>query len=103
MPARRPAGEGLDAIVPVRFSVEEEAQISEEARNAGITRSAYIRRRTLGRRVVANADALVLNELRRLGGLLKLVHTESGHAYSEQTAAALDALKSYIVKLANDR
>ena len=41
-------------------------------------------------------DATTIRELRRLGGLLKMVHVDSGGAYSRETAAALDALHAAI-------
>ena len=41
-------------------------------------------------------DATTIRELRRLGGLLKKVHVDSGGAYSEETAAALTALRAAI-------
>ena len=44
--------------------------------------------------------ATTIRELRRLGGLLKLVHRESGGAYSRETAAALASLSAAIGRLA---
>jgi hypothetical protein len=41
----------------------------------------------------------MLKELRRIGGLLKHVHNESGGAYSQGTAMALSALTAYIEEL----
>jgi hypothetical protein len=70
---------------------------------AGLTLSALSRRRMLGRRVVADVDEVMIRELRRLGGLLKLVHVESGGAYSERTDDALRALKAAIESLAGGR
>jgi hypothetical protein len=60
-----------------------------------LTVSEYVRRRVLGKRVVPRADLAVLAELRRLGGLLKYVHLETRGAYSERTAAAIQALEAY--------
>ena len=49
---------------------------------------------------VAATDATTIRELRRLGGLLKMVHVESGGAYRRETAAALTALHAAIRRLA---
>jgi hypothetical protein len=62
-----------------------------------------VRRRYFGRPIIANADAVMLKELRRIGGLLKHIHNESAGVYSKDTAGALVALKAYIEKLSHDR
>lgn len=66
--------------------------------NAGASHG--FRLRALGRPVVCRTDATTIRELRRLGGLLKKVHIDSGGAYSEQTGAALTAIHAAIAKLA---
>jgi hypothetical protein len=43
---------------------------------------------------VSRTDATTIRELRRLGGLLKKVHLDSGGAYSRETASALTALRA---------
>ncbi len=59
--------------------------------------SAYARS---GRPVVSRTDATTIRELRRLGGLLKMVHVESGGAYRQQTAELLTMLRAAVGKLA---
>ena len=49
---------------------------------------------------MSRTDATAIRELRRLGGLLKKVHVDSGGAYSRETAAALAALRAAIARLA---
>lgn len=61
--------------------------------------SELIRRRYFGRPIVANADQIMLRELRRLGGLVKHIHNQSDGAYSEDTAAVLRSIKAAIEKL----
>jgi hypothetical protein len=46
---------------------------------------------------------MMIKELRRLGGLLKHIHTQSGGNYSQQTAATLARVKAYIERLSSDR
>ena len=78
-----------------RLTDEEYADLQEQADVAAISLSEYIRRRVFARRVVSKLDLRVLAELRRLGGLLKLVHNETKGAYSQKTAEAIQALTSY--------
>jgi hypothetical protein len=60
-----------------------------------------VRLRALGRPVVSRTDATTIRELRRLGGLLKKVHLDSGGAYRDATASALMALRDAISVLAS--
>lgn len=92
-------GMPLSAVVNVRLTETEKEQLKEDADAAGLSLSELVRRRATGRPVLANADAVMIRELRRLGGLLKLVHTESGGAYSRATADALKAVTEYIGRL----
>lgn len=91
--------EGLDAIVNVRLLVEEKERLKDDADMAGLSMSALVRARYFGRPVIANADAVMIKELRRIGGLLKHVHMTSDGSYSKDTAAALAELSRYIEKL----
>ena len=99
MPFERHGPEPLDAVVNVRLTSTEKARLLEDAAIAGLTISALSRRRMLGRRVVANIDAAMIRELRRLGGLLKHLHVESAGAYSEQTSEVLRTVKAAIERL----
>ena len=101
MPQRQ--RETLDAVINVRLTLAEKARLREDADVAGLSVSELVRRRYFGRPIVANADAVMLKEVRRLGGLLKHIHSESRGAYSKETAAALVAIKGYIEKLSRGR
>ena len=90
----------LDAVVNVRLTSAEKARLREDAAAAGLSVSELVRRRYFGRPIVAHADMATIRELRRLGGLLKHVHKESGGAWSRETGAALDALGAAIERLA---
>jgi len=98
-----PQRDTLDAVINVRLTSAEKARLREDADLAGLSVSELVRRRYFGRPIVANADAVMLKELRRLGGLLKHVHSGSGGVYSKETAAALVAIRVYIEKLARGR
>lgn len=91
--------EGLDAIVNVRLTSEEKERLKDDADMASLSMSALIRARYFGRPVVAHADQVLIKELRRLGGLLKKVHTDSDGAYSAETSAALTLLSDAIRKV----
>jgi len=90
---------GLDARLNVRLPQNELNTIREDAELAGISMSELVRRRYFGRPIIANTDAVMLRELRRIGGLLKHVHNESDGAYSTRTSAALIEIRNYIKKL----
>lgn len=90
----------LDAIVNVRLTSEEKERLRDDADMAGLSMSALIRARYFGRPVVAHADQVLIKELRRLGGLLKHVHNESGGAYAAETSAALFLVSEAIRKIA---
>ena len=90
----------LTKIAQFRLTEDEYAQAQEQAEAAGVTFSSYCRARVVGHRVLASADRVTIRELRRLGGLLKLVHTESKGAYSEQTASAIADLAASITRIA---
>ncbi len=91
---------GLTERLNLRLPPGEKEQLRGIARAGGLALSELVRLRALGRPVVCRTDATTIRELRRLGGLLKKVHTDSGGAYSEQTGAALTALHAAIARLA---
>ena len=93
-------------VINARLTEEEYEALSAEVDCAALSLSEYIRRRIFGKRKASKSDLRVLAELRRLGGLLKLVHNESRGAYRQETEAVINAIKSYVesleMKLAND-
>ncbi len=103
MPFQRVGTENLDSIVNVRMSAAEKARLREDAELASLSLSELVRRRSFGRPVLAKADAVVIRELRRLGGLVKHLHVDSKGAYSRDTAAALGTLSAYIERLSGGR
>lgn len=79
----------LDSVVNVRLTSVEKDRLKADAEAAGMSMSELVRAQYFRRKIVAQADAVMINELRKIGGLLKHVHNESGGAYSEQSMAAL--------------
>lgn len=88
--------------IHIRLSDIEHQTISDKAVSAGMTISEFVRRAATGRRITSKIEAHAINELRRLGGLLKKVHTESGGSYSRATAAAIDEIRKVVRALAAD-
>ena len=95
--------EPLDAMLRLRLTASEKERLREDADLAGLSMSELVRRRYFGRPIIANADAIMIKELRRLGGLLKHIHNESNGVNSKETAEALIALKAYIENLSDGR
>ena len=100
MPRRPKGDEPMGALMKLRLTSAEKRRLQDEAELAGVTMSEYARRRVFQRPLVASADRVMINELRRLGGLLKHIHTLSGGAYSKETAGALADIRGFIAKLA---
>lgn len=90
------------AVLNIHVATNERAAVLEQARACGLTLSSYCRSLILGRVVTSRTDLVTVNELRRLGGLLKLVHTESRGAYSAATAAALNDVRAAIKRIAGE-
>jgi hypothetical protein len=101
MPFARKGAAGLTERLDVRVAPGEKARLRATANAAGVAVAELVRARALGHPVVSRSDATTIRELRRLGGLLKKVHTDSGGAYSRETAAALDTLHAAIRLLAS--
>ena len=97
--ARQQQRQPLTAFVRIRVSEADRADLDTAAAAAGMTLGTYARRRLLGHPVIAAADAATVRELRRQGGLLKQVHTESKGAYRRETAAALAELRKVIERI----
>ncbi|MDR0867682.1 MAG: MobB mobilization protein [Planctomycetota bacterium] len=87
----------------IRMTPEEKSDLRAAANVAGMTVSEFVRRCCAGRTITARADTVIVNELRRLGGLLKLVHSESGGAYRSETTNALAAIIDFIRKLSGKK
>ena len=104
------AGAGLSQArqgLTLRVSAEEKQRVAEQAALAGLSVSEYMRRTVFGGRpIVAAADAAMLRELRRVGGLLKY-HFETvqqaglGGGISAQMNDSLRLLVRTIEKIGN--
>ena len=93
------SSKGLSDIVTARVTPAEKDAIRGAVADAGISLSAYCRRRVLGHTVSSATDRAMIRELRRVGGLLKKVHVDSGGAYSAQTADAINGVRRCIEQI----
>ncbi len=103
MPFSKKGPDNLTERLDVRVSPQEKNQLRKIASGAGVPVAELVRLRSLGRPVVARTDASTIRELRRLGGLLKKIHLDSGGAYRQQTADTLTALRNAISALSSGR
>lgn len=85
----------------LRVTASDREHINKHAEAAGLTVSEYLRRCALRRVIMSRTDDMMVRELRRIAGLLKHVHIESGGAYSADTAAGLDSVRSAIDRIAS--
>ena len=101
-------GEGKYAanlLLTFRVTAEEKARLEQQADMAGLSVSAYLRRRFFGGRpLIAHTDAMMIRELRRIGGLLKhnfetLRQSGAGVDMLERQERALELLISAIEHL----
>lgn len=86
----------LTERVTLRLAADEKDRLKSDADLAGLSVSEIVRRHYFGRPIIANADLVMVREMRRMGGLMKHLHNESGGAYSMQTSAAISAIVQYI-------
>ena len=97
MPYRKEAP--LDSRMQCRLTKNEKSDVVEQADKAGLTLSAYLRRRALGRKINAKTDEQMVRELRRLGGLVKDLHNRSGGVYRKETAKMLESVSGAIDRI----
>jgi len=87
------------AQVRLHFTPQEKETAFEHAKNAGLTLSDYSRKRILGMPVKSKTDAMMRNELRRLGGLLKLIHSKTNGVYEKAIEEVLAAIEDAIPRI----
>lgn len=107
--------EPLDQRITIRLSQTEKNLLLEDADLAGLTTSELIRRRYFGKPIVTATDRATIRELRRVGGLLKHIFSQSDRfdeldereAYrdnrvvSTEILTALNEVKECIKRIAN--
>lgn len=89
----------LDAVVNVRLTHQEKMRLKDDADLASLSMSELVRARYFGRKITSNSDMVMLNELRRIGGLLKHIHSQSSATDSQQDQTALIEVQNCIKNL----
>jgi hypothetical protein len=92
-------GKGLSVSITIRFTRPEKDELIEKSELTGLSLSEYIRRRCLGRKVAAHVDEAMIRELRRQGGLLKMLSLKE-KINMREAGITLDAIKQAIERLA---
>jgi hypothetical protein len=77
----------LDAVMNVRLKRSEKAKLREVARQAGLTVSAWARRRCLGHKVAVKVNEAVIDHVRQAGLEAQRFDRESGGVYRERLRA----------------
>ncbi|MBA5687225.1 plasmid mobilization protein MobA [Rugamonas apoptosis] len=77
------------SMVMVRVSPEDHAALAERARDVNMTVPAYMVSCALGRRTRSQADAHILEELRRLGEQQRALHASGDGTLTAQYGAVL--------------
>ncbi len=103
MPFETQGAQALNGTINLRLTAEEKARLQEDAGFAGLSLSELVRRRYFGRPLIADADTVIIRELRRIGGLLKQCHADGEGQHSDLTTAALAEVRACIQKLSHDR
>ena len=89
-----------ECVLYVRLDADQHAYIKEQAGAAGVTVSEFMRCAACNTSVRTKADAAVLRELRRLGGLCK--HGITSGADSTACGDAFKALQKYAASLVRE-
>ena len=92
--------ETLTSKIAVRLKPDEKYRLQSNAKLANLSVSELVRRQYFGYEIMPQNDEQLVNELRRIGGLLKHIHNQTGGANSQLSAQALTTLIGCIKKIA---
>lgn len=94
--------EKLDARVNLRVTAAEKELLKEDAELTGLSVSELVRRQYFRMQIKAKTDLLMINELRRIGGLLKHTLNVSQGQHPEQTLQAIQEVRMAVQRIAKD-
>lgn len=92
-------GEVRTARIPLRCTPTEYAEIHANAQAADLTVTEFLIRRGTGVPVRSRTDDALIREIRKIGGLVKVVSLRIGDAHKARTAAMLDELTRLILMI----
>jgi post-segregation antitoxin (ccd killing protein) len=84
----------------VRWTPEEYAELIQRAKELQITVSQYVRHTALGKKIVPKIDEAWLNELRRIGALIKH-HYPAVKSWNDQEKERYWQTRDQLLELAN--
>jgi hypothetical protein len=102
---RRDSKTRMTTRIAGRCTPDEKRDIAQRAEAAGITTSRFLIHAALGRAIRPVTDLKVINELRKLGGLIRHDHNQiEGHArpYSLERAELMNELRRAIQRIGRD-
>lgn len=96
---RKPPVRTAERQLLLRLTNEEYANIKSLAELYGVTMTTLLKNSVSNKKMIAKTDTLMLNELRRVGGLAKKIFIESGGAHSSETSKILLEVSQTIKKI----
>jgi len=85
--------------IDIRLTLKELGDVKEAARFAGLTVSAYGRRRILGHTVASQMEAEAIRELRQLAAVLKEIIPKQDATLGNEVAKTFEELRLAIRRL----
>jgi hypothetical protein len=100
---KRPPESKRQFHIGIRLDESEYGKIRAEAEKIGVTFSAFVRAKALRGFIRipkrTEIDVALINQLSKLGGLLKQFYTATGGLHREETAAILSDIRAIILKI----
>ena len=96
---RKPPVRTAERQLLLRLTTEEYANVKSLAELYGVTMTTLLKNSVSNKKMIAKTDTLMLNELRRVGGLAKKIFNESGGAHSSETSKILLEVSQTIKKI----
>lgn len=93
--------DGLTSRINLRVKPSERDRLQLEAKDAGLSMSEMVRRQYFRLRIISKTDLHMINELRRIGGLLKHTLVETKGENANEVAEALREVTRAIQRISS--
>lgn len=90
-------------MVILRMTEKEKSQLRELAEQCQLSMSEFIRRKSLGKPVIADSHSVIVNELRRIGTILTNIHKNSNDHVSDESFNVLQKVRYTMDSLFSER
>jgi hypothetical protein len=87
------------ALILVRVTANQKAEIAQKAQDCNLSMSEYLLRCALGRQTRTRIDTHIINELRLLGEQQKMLYHLGGGRQADKLQAILDAIVQAIDRI----